>query len=357
MKQIYINGYFKGFNKLNTYSLLKDHPQAEVIEKRLKIMSFFDTYGSETTSDAFGVARSTVYLWKKKLKQEKGRLTALAPASKAPCNRRQRKVNPSIIKFIKDYRKKHPGVGKEAIKPALDKYLKEKEVTTISESTIGRIIKDLKQKGLITDFDSRLTFNAVTGRFYSKKYIRRKKLRRGCYNPQKPGDLVQMDSITIFLNNIKRYIITAIDLKTDFAFAYAYESLSSESAADFMKKIQRVAPFAIKRVQTDNGSEFEKLFRNYLEKKNIIQFNNYPRRPQSNPFIERFNRTIQEQHVRWHKDELYDIPHFNKGLMEYLVWYNTEKPHRSLNKEPPLRYYLNILATQKSNMLWTPSTC
>ena len=356
MQQIYVNGYFKGFNKLNTYSLLKDHPQREVIKKRLKTINFYEKYGEKATREAFCVARSTVFLWKKKLKEEKGRLTALAPASKAPHRRRKRQINPTIIKFIKDYRKKHPGVGKEAIKSGLDQYLKEKSLGTISESTIGRLLKDLKEKGLILDNPNGLTFRADTSKFYKKKNKRRKKKRRGSYRPQKPGDLLQMDTIVIFHNEIKRYILTAIDLKTGFAFAYTYENHSSRSAVDFMKKLKKAAPFSIKRIQTDNGSEFEKDFRDYIKREGLIHFHNYPRRPQSNPFIERFNRTIQEQHVRWHKDELYETENFNRGLMNYLLWYNTEKPHRRLNKEPPLKYYVdNFLKVQESNMLWTPT--
>jgi hypothetical protein len=39
--------------------------------------------------------------------------------------------------------------------------------------------------------------------------------------------------------------------------------------------------------------------------------------------------------------------------MDYLIWYNTEKPHRGIGKKPPLRYYLEKFATpEKSNMLW-----
>jgi len=40
--------------------------------------------------------------------------------------------------------------------------------------------------------------------------------------------------------------------------------------------------------------------------------------------------------------------------MNYLIWYNTEKPHRGIGKLTPLRYYLNnFVAREKSNMLWT----
>jgi putative transposase len=39
--------------------------------------------------------------------------------------------------------------------------------------------------------------------------------------------------------------------------------------------------------------------------------------------------------------------------MNYLIWYNTEKPHRGIGKKPPLRYYLEkFAAPEKSNMLW-----
>jgi len=40
--------------------------------------------------------------------------------------------------------------------------------------------------------------------------------------------------------------------------------------------------------------------------------------------------------------------------LPYLIWYNTERPHRGIGKIPPLRYYLdNFLPTAKSNMYWT----
>ena len=175
--------------------------------------------------------------------------------------------------------------------------------------------------------------------------------------PQNPGDLVQIDSITFFLDNIKRYVISTLDLVTGFAFAYGYKRLNSANAKDFFHKFLHVAPFPVKHIQTDNGDEFEKNFRMDIRASPIIHFHNYPRHPQSNGHIERFNCTIEEQHIQWHEDELLgdDLGEFDHNLMEYLIWFNTEKPHRSLNKKPPLRYYIDSLRTnnKKSNMLWT----
>ncbi len=145
-----------------------------------------------------------------------------------------------LVDFIKDYRKAHPGVGKETIKPELDRYCEKIKITSVSLSTIGRVLKDLKEKGLILDSSKKLSFYAKSGKFFLRKKKRKKKKRRKGYRPEKGGDLVQMDSITIFLDGIKRYIITSYDLKTGFAFAYAYSSLSSSNATDFIKKLRRV---------------------------------------------------------------------------------------------------------------------
>ncbi len=116
-----------------------------------------------------------------------------------------------------------------------------------------------------------------------------------------------------------------------------------------------MAPFATRRVQTDNGSEFASHFEQYCQEKGLVHFFNYPKHPQANGHLERFNRTIQEQFAYWYTDYLDEPDSFNQKLMDYLIWYNTEKPHRGIKNLPPLRYYLDnfINTPQKSNMLWT----
>ena len=145
-------------------------------------------------------------------------------------------------------------------------------------------------------------------------------------------------------------------MKSEFAFAYAYTSHSSKAAADFFQKFQSVAPFTIKRIQTDNGSEFDYLFREYAEKQNIIHFHNYPRCPKMNAVVERFNRTIQEDFVDWNREIMVEkINGFNEKLIEWLLWYNTERPHQTLKQIPPMQYIINslILTPEKSRMMWT----
>ena len=360
MQQIYLNSFFKGYDQYMKYISNIAHmseKDREVIARRIKIIEFYDQFGQKATAQAFSKSKSTVMLWKQKLKLDGCRLSALKPGSKAPKSPRQKKrVDPKMEDFVFKYRTNHPGVSKATIKPQLDLYCLIESLPIVSESTIGRIINELKVKSLIPTH-IKMSFYARNGELREKKSKnpREKKLRVKDYRPENPGDLIQVDAITVFSDGLRRYLVTAIDIRTRFAFAYSYKTLSSFTATDFLKKFKQVAPFSIKRIQTDNGQEFHKYFRDYAKKKGIVHYYNYPRHPKMNAYIERFNGLIQSQYVSWHLKDLFEPKQFNLGLMKYLLWYNTEKPHCNIGKIPPLRYYLDsfIFDTKKSNMLWT----
>ena len=310
-------------------------------EVRLKIIEFFKKYGLKATEDAFGVKKSSIYRYIKILKDNGGRIDALNNKSRTPHRRKVSNVDNRIIKFIKDIRLKRGDIGKDKIKPLPDRYCKENNIKSISASTIGRIIKRYN-----LFFHKELTH-------YGKRKVKykKKKSRRGSYKPQKPGDIIQIDNIQIFEQNIKRYIFTAVDLRSKFAFAYFYKNLSSKNALDFFKKLEYVAPFKINRVQTDNGQEFHKYFDDYLVKNNILHYFNYPKHPQHNANVERLNRTIEEEFLNNNMDYIDDIKYFNYNLINYLIFYNKDRPHKSLNYISPTDYLINKLSF--SNMLWT----
>jgi len=365
MRQIYIQSYFKsGYNRFMNYIYnVANHPQRKIIEKRLEILKFFDEFGEKATKIAFNKSRSVIYLWKKKIKNSEGYISALAPESTKPKQYRESKIDYRIKEFIENYRNKHPGVSKETIYPELLEYCLENNISIISESTIGRIIKELKKDGKLPQHQ-KLSYYARTGKLVVRQRQKTKKLRRKDYQPENAGDLMQIDAIELFIDGTKRYLITAIDIYAKFAFAFAYKSLSSKTARDFMEKLIGVAPFAITHIQTDNGKEFHKYFRAYIQSQTIVHFYNYPKCPKMNSFVENFNGLIQRQFVNWHYQELKDdIDGFNIDLVNYLLWYNTKKQHSAIGKIPPLRYYVNTIikslnllspiATEKSNMLWT----
>ena len=293
------------------------HPQREDIERRVEIIKFFEDYGAEATKRAFNKSRSTVYLWKKKLKHARGKLSALAPGDRTPKNKRQRVIYPFIESYIIDYRMKHPGSDKTTITSVLKRACLSRGIKPVSESTVGRIIADLKAKGRLPR-TTKLMFIGKTGHLLERESKPRKKLRRKGFVPVFPGDIVQMDSISVFTEGLKRYIFTAIDIRTRFAFAYTYSSHSSANGNDFLGKFLKVAPFTVKHIQTDNGSEFARYFDDRCQRNGLPHFFNYPKHPQANGHLERFNRTIQEQCVNVHEDCLAEPEEFNRKLMDYL---------------------------------------
>lgn len=356
-KTVFMYGFVTGYaRKAMNIQDITHHPHRATIEHRIKVLTFFDRYGEAATKEAFAVSRSTVFSWKARLKAGQGRLEVLAPGSRAPKTRRRRNTPELVSSYIVEQRDKHPRLGKAKLREGLMPVCAEAGLSCPSDSTIGRVLNDLKAQGRLTA-GTRLSNYARTRRqMEHKRKSRIKKERRGDYYPSVPGDLVQLDCVIKFINGMRRYIISAIDYSSEFAFSMAYSSLSSARAKDFLDKLMVVAPFEVKRVQTDNGSEFYKLFHESCQHLGLTHYWNYPRSPRMNAKIERYNRTVQEEFADYHLDDMaYDLPSFNYQLMDWVLWYNTERPHWTLKLKSPLRALLDSLQLneRQSNMLWT----
>lgn len=356
-KTVFMYGFVKGYARsaMNIENITQ-HKDRKIIEHRIKVLNFFDCYGATATKEAFAVSRSTVYLWKQTLRANNGRISCLAPESKAPNTRRQRNTNPVIAEYIVLQRAQHPRLGKAKLRELLVPVCAQANLDCPSVSSVGRILSDLKAQGRLPK-DVKLSMSGRTGRLYTRSSNPKiTKERRGSYHPEKAGDLVQIDCVIKFVTNLRRYVISAIDYESEFAFSMGYSSLSSARAKDFLLKFISVAPFEVKRVQTDNGSEFYKLFHEACIDLGLVHYWNYPKHPTMNAKIERYNRTVQEEFVDWHLDDLgYDLGSFNYQLMDWVLWYNTERPHFTLKLKSPMRALLDSLQLipAESNMLWT----
>lgn len=336
----------KGFIVLWERMLRFRHMITEQAKQRCRILAFWEKHGNTATKEAFQVSRATLFRWQKALKEGNGKLESLNAQSRCPRNKRRRIIPDGVKNFIIKERKYDPKLSKDK----LAILMKQDNVANLSASTVGRILNDLKKRGELPTF-TRITLNGKTGRLMERKSrpIKAKLRSKG-----HTGGLVKADSIVRFTNGVKRYIITAMDKETKFAFAYACKTHSSQAAADFMKKFKTVAPLPLTHVQTDNGSEFNNHFDVFLEKNGIVHFHSYPRCPKMNTEIERFNRTISEAFISRNRTLLaYDIDAFNKKLMDWLLWYNARRPHWSLGLISPLRYICNQLPARESQMWWT----
>ena len=98
-------------------------------------------------------------------------------------------------------------------------------------------------------------------------------------------------------------------------------------------------------------------FTKVLKKKDITHYFNYLRYPKGQAYVERMNRTLQDEFIMYYEDyELKDVYEFNKKMMEYMLWYNIERPHHSLNKKSPIAYFCDIINSRKSEFSQTGMT-
>lgn len=337
--------YGKGFARLYSYALKHRHMIKEEAVKRVKVIVLWQKHGLEATMEAFGVSKRTLFRWKKKL-DEKGNVEALNNQSRAPQRRRSREWPYQIVEEIRRLRSVHPNLGKEKMYMPLRKFCDVNGFECPKPSTIGRLMKDCG--GLRSCHQK----PSCAGR---RKIQRTKVLR-------KPKDLkatyadhvVALDTIERFVDGRRRYVITFEDIYTRFAFAWGTKSHASLAAKEFFDYCRMVFPYPFTFVLTDNGSEFKKHFAQELKRLHLVHYHTYPKTPKMNAHCERFNRTIQEKFVDYHAHSLLNPAEFNQKLMEWLIWYNTERPHFAFkNRLSPLQFMLSSYPINQCHMYWT----
>jgi transposase InsO family protein len=169
------------------------------------------------------------------------------------------------------------------------------------------------------------------------------------YSKALPGERVQMD--VKFLEKTafsgKRYYqFTAIDDCTRFRVLRIYDHNSVDSAMDFVNRVKQALPFAMKQVQTDNGSEFSEQFSWHLEDLGITHRKTKIRSPEENGKVERSHRTDQDEFYSINR--FVSIQHCMKLLKQWEREYNEQRPHMALGGKTPKEYLMEKLKNHAS---------
>ena len=276
------------------------------------------------TTRHFGITRSKWYFWINRFNEEN--LRTLENNSTAPIKRRQKEyTNIQYVRMVK-LRKEFIRYGKEKllIKYKL-KYPKDKQ---ISIWNVQCIIQD---SGIYYNPEKQARTANRRSKAQKKKRISELK------NRPKTGHLLCLDSIVRNINGYKRYIITAIDKYTKIAYARMYNSHSSFCTQDFLLRLNYLLNNQIENIQTDNGSEFQKYFDKACEKLNLDRYYSRVRTPKDNAICERFNRTLKEEFMQLGNNNS-NIETFNQNLTEWLIEYNFNRPHQSLEYMTPMGF-------------------
>ncbi len=168
------------------------------------------------------------------------------------------------------------------------------------------------------------------------------------YTKLYPGEEIQIDTTEPFGKG-HGIQISAIDDYSRWGFADFYGRNTSLNAALFLATCIQSAPFPIKAVRTDHGSEFYGSFQATCRRLGITIIRNRVNTPEHNGKVERFHRTIAEECLWRTRAESEHPEEVRFQLNRYLIWYNTKRRHGGvgMDKATPQEKIENfILSTQ-----------
>ena len=151
--------------------------------------------------------------------------------------------------------------------------------------------------------------------------------------PEKPGILVEIDSMREGLPNEHLYAYAMIDVCSRWADAIPAYRINTHASSRFVLSAQTHAPFRFHTVQSDHGSEFSKWFTKSLDFRGIAHRHSRVRTPTDNAHVERFIQTLQ-------RECLNRVPRslraWQKEIPEFIRYYNEKRPHMGLKMKTPL---------------------
>jgi transposase InsO family protein len=217
--------------------------------------------------------------------------------------------------------------------------LKKEIVEAIIRKRIGRrrcgqhIFHELKREGVVV---SLISVQRTLDRLgFLKKRSPWKRPHDFTERPEitHPGAMLEADTVHIILPDGSRlYVYTIIDLFSRWAYAEIAKKISGAASFGFVARAKSRAPFSFTMVQTDNGGEFQKMFKYRIAQLGLAHRHSRVRRSNDQAHIERFNRTIQEECL---DRTTHTLREFRKALRIYLPYYNTERIHMGINYRTP----------------------
>jgi len=150
--------------------------------------------------------------------------------------------------------------------------------------------------------------------------------------PEKPGILVEIDTVHIGAPDDRLSLYTLIDVCSRWAYAIPVFRINTHRSLSFVNGARSVAPFDFQTIQSDHGSEFSKWFTKQIVAQGLSHRHSRIRTPNDNAHLERFNRTIQDECI---KRIPKDFRLWEKEIPEYLHYYNTQRPHMGIDMKTP----------------------
>jgi transposase InsO family protein len=269
------------------------------------MLEFAQTHSLRATGLRFGLDRKTIREWR-----DRYRAAGVAGLIPRYPKTRAQKVPDHVVELIKAARL---GLGYGSTRTQL--WLWRVHRQRIAQSTIQRVVRTLKLPPV---------------RPVRKRRPKQLKL----FERAQPGDCVQVDVKFVRVKHRRLFQYTAIDDCSRYRVLRLYPRLDTRSSLAFLAELLRVVPFRIRRLQTDNGSEFPLAFRLSVQEAGIEHRYIRPRRPQQNGKVERSHRIDHEEF--WSRQDFATVLEAEQGLAGWERHYNTERFSMALRGRTPV---------------------
>jgi transposase InsO family protein len=292
------------------------------IEPEVIIKTLIKNNGQvRATARELGVSPATVVNWRKRARTSSSGARYLATSinrrSTRPKTVRATSLSAELQDAVLRLRRER-GIG--AVKIA---------ATLQIPSSYKAVHRFLKQKGLTAPAK-----NYRRPRYQETTHMQVK-------NTHSPGKL-QMDVkyVTPELSGLVHtaYLYAVMDIYSRYKQGVILPALDQALAIEALKYMTPKLPFAVDFIQTDNGLEFQKRFKNFVTtelgwKHHYIHKSS----PNENAVIERSFRTDEEEFF-WRMDEAaVDIEDLNEQYQDYLNYYNNERVHLGIDLLTPVQ--------------------
>jgi transposase InsO family protein len=269
----------------------------------------------------------------------------------------------SIEEKIIDYSLEHPSFGKNTI--AMNLRLEEGiYITASGVRSIWERNKMGTRKNRYTMLEKRMSEKgfALSSNQIQELVIKEDLLKEQHVLSYFPGYLLCQDTFEVgYIKGVgKIYMQAVIDTYGSFGFAKLYKYKTALTAVDILT--DKVLPFystlslPVLNILTDNGSEYCGNYPSHdyelvLEIFNINHRRTKIRCPQTNGFVERFNRTVLEEFfaVAFRTNWYYSIEQLQIDLDNWMFKYNFKRPHQGYRAKgkTPSTVLLNPANRQK----------
>jgi transposase InsO family protein len=285
------------------------------VKQRRRVVEYAETHGLRAASRHLGLARRTVRVWFRRWKSE-GQM-GLVP--RYP-QRRKRRVADTIVELARTARVEYRwGASRTQV------WLARVHKLRVNTKTIHRVFREIGVPVLT-------------------RTRPRKPRQLKLFEKDAPGDSIQVDVKVIKLKREKVFQYTALDDCTRFRVLRLYRRLNQHSSLHFLGEIRRTLPFAIKKLQCDNGSEFPLAFKLAVEEAGIRHRYIKPRRPQQNGKVERSHRIDDEEF--WSRHDFEAQPDAEGPLAAWEQRYNHDRFSLALQGRTPAEKLHALLANQ-----------